>query len=89
MKSDSEDDDGRIETQMKRNPAFNRKKKSTSRSEEVRVSELQKRGEEMNPGRMKRYDRSVRDEGERRGVRGDGGGGGVAAVSMSGYVIIV
>lgn len=43
----------------------------------------------MNPGRMKRYDISVRDEGERRGVRGDGGGGGVAAVSMSGYVIIV
>lgn len=82
MNSDGEGGVGWIETQMKRNPAFNGGKRP-SRSEGVRVSELQKGGEEMNPGRMKRYDRSVRDEGERRGVRGDGRGAGGLSVCQA------
>lgn len=41
----------------------------------------------MNPGRMKRYDRSVRDKGEKK--RGGGRDGVGVVVSMSGYVIIV
>lgn len=69
IENDSEKDRVRLrETQIERNPAFNRERQS--KRGKVRVSDLRKR-RKTKPGRTKRYDRSVRD-----GVGGGGGGGG-------------
>lgn len=70
------------ETQIESNPAFNWKRQS--KREKVQVSDLQKKRRKTKSGRKKRYDRSVRDKGERGGE-----GGGLLVVSMSGCVIIV
>lgn len=73
IQNDSEKDRVRLrETQIERNPAFNWK--SQSKREKVQVSDLQKKRRKMKPGRKRRYDRSVRDKGERGGGGGRGAG---------------